>query len=199
MGSLHSAEIGNNIIAELKNGSIIYFFEKGGNWVNIDFTKKGKELNGYIYHDRLKPVAEFTEVPLFHENDSSIMFKMDFIKIVVTKQKVNRSKYRFPYYDDSKSFFQLVNGKKYWGTDGELPVSEYRSIVMNIGTIELILSTAAIENLFNPNLNGTKVNYDERSNVIYIQSLNSDGAGGYVVIWKIEKGVYKERQIFYGF
>ena len=29
--------------------------------------------------------------------------------------------------------------------------------------------------------------------------MNSDGAGSYEVIWKIEKGVYKERYIAYGF
>jgi len=29
--------------------------------------------------------------------------------------------------------------------------------------------------------------------------MNSDGAGYYGVIWKIEKGVYKSRYIVYGF
>jgi hypothetical protein len=40
---------------------------------------------------------------------------------------------------------------------------------------------------------------DKENDVIYIQSMNSDGAGGYVVAWKIEKNIYKERAIFNGF
>lgn len=36
-------------------------------------------------------------------------------------------------------------------------------------------------------------------NIVYIQSMNSDGAGSYEVIWKVEKAVYKERYIACGF
>ncbi len=194
-----SAAIGNNIITQLKNGSIVHFFEKDGNWINIDFTHNGKEHNGYVYHDRLIPVSEFREVPFFDKTDSSISFKKDLLKIVITNKKVDRSQYTFSYYGNSKAFIQFVNGKRYWGTDGELPILEYRSIIVTIENKELKLPAAAIENLFDPNLNNTKVNFDVNHDTVYIHSLNSDGAGGYEVIWKVERGIYIERHIFYGF
>ena len=45
----NSANIGNNISEKLENGFVIYSFEPKGNWINIDYKKNGKELNGYIY------------------------------------------------------------------------------------------------------------------------------------------------------
>ena len=55
-----SAEKGNNISDKLENGFIVYYFEPKGNWVNIDYKKNGKELNGYIYKDRIKYITDFT-------------------------------------------------------------------------------------------------------------------------------------------
>jgi hypothetical protein len=43
------------------------------------------------------------------------------------------------------------------------------------------------------------VNYDNINDIIYIQSMNRDGAGAYGVIWKIEKGIYKAKFIVHGF
>ena len=55
-----SAEKGNNISDKLESGFIVYYFESEENWVNIDYKKNGKELNGYIYKDRIKYITDFT-------------------------------------------------------------------------------------------------------------------------------------------
>ncbi len=65
--------------------------------------------------------------------------------------------------------------------------------------MRLTLPPAALENLYEPNLGSTKVNYDRIKDILYISTMNSDSAGGYFVVWKIEKGKYKERFIAYGF
>ena len=44
-----------------------------------------------------------------------------------------------------------------------------------------------------------EVNYDAANDTFYIQTMNSDGAGSYLVVWKVEKGVYKDRLVAYGF
>jgi hypothetical protein len=56
-----------------------------------------------------------------------------------------------------------------------------------------------LENLYEISLANTKAHYDKANDILYIQSMNSDGAGSYEVIWKIEKGIYKNRFIAYGF
>ena len=53
----------------------------------------------------------------------------------------------------------------------------------------------SIQNLYEPNLEYTSVNYNEKKNIVYIQSRNSDGAGSYAVIWIIEKGKLQNRFI----
>ena len=55
------------------------------------------------------------------------------------------------------------------------------------------------QNLYEPNFEYTRVNYDVKNRTLYIQSLNSDGAGGYAVIWIIENGVFKKKVISRGF
>ena len=98
------------------------------------------------------------------------------------------------FYKEYKDQLEYINNKKYWGTDGEIPKTEYKSIEIYIG-IKNSRPEIAIDNLFETSLYNTQVNHDKTNDVLYIQSMNSDGAGSYEVIWKIKKGVYKERYI----
>lgn len=56
-----------------------------------------------------------------------------------------------------------------------------------------------MDGLYEPSIYSAEVNYDKTNGTFYIQTMNSDGAGSYEVIWKVEKGVYKERLVVYGF
>jgi len=51
----------------------------------------------------------------------------------------------------------------------------------------------------NPGIGTAQINYDRKNDILYIRSSNSDGAGGYEVIWRVEKGAYTGRYIAYGF
>jgi hypothetical protein len=119
----------------------------------------------------------------------------------VSEKKFDKTKYRFSYYKDKDAhdYIQFINGKQYWGTDGETPTRAYKSILIVCSQKKVSLPPSALENLFEPNILDTEVHYDRQNDILYIQSFNSDGAGAYDVIWKIEKGVYKERYIMYGF
>jgi len=61
------------------------------------------------------------------------------------------------------------------------------------------IPASALENLYEPNLENTEAFYDDKNDILYIASMNSDGAGGYNVLWVIEKRQYKTRHVFYGF
>lgn len=52
-----------------------------------------------------------------------------------------------------------------------------------------------IENLFNINSAFAACYYDNLNDTLYITSVNGDGAGGYAVLFKIEKGNYKARVV----
>lgn len=194
-----SYEIGNNITDKLKNGHLVYRFEVNGNWAHINYNKGKKELTGNMYADRLKLISDYTEIPITSETEDIVTLKKDAIEIAVTQQKFDKTKYKLTYYKDSKEYIEFINGKQYWGTDGPIPRTAYKSIIVYMKGKKIVLPSAATANLFEPSLYNTQAYYDKTNDILYIQSMNSDGAGAYEVIWKIEKGVYKDRFIMYGF
>jgi hypothetical protein len=192
-------KIGDNVKDKLNNGHVVYRFEVKGNWAHINYTKGKKELSGNMYADRLKLVSDYTEIPMISETENIVTLKKDIIEIAVTQKKFNKNKYKLSYYKDSKEYIEFINGKQYWGTDGPMPKTAYKSIVVYMKGGQIILPPTATANLFEPSLYNTQAYYDKLNDILYIESMNSDGAGAYEVIWKIEKGIYKDRLIMYGF
>ena len=194
-----SAALGDNIFDKLENGHFVYCLGNSGNWADINYNKNKKEHNGNVYSDRLKVITDYPALPQVSKGENNIRFAKDSIKVTVTQQKFDKSKYRFAYYKDATSQIEFINGKQYWGRDGDLPTTAYKGITVQVGTKTINLPLAAYDDLFEPTLEATKVNYDQQNDILYIQSSNSDGAGSYDIIWKIEKGVYKNRYVAYGF
>lgn len=194
-----SAGKANNIIDKLENGQLVYCFETIGNWANIDYSKNKKDLNGQVYKDRLMPVSGFTAFEIAAKDNNSITLKKDSIKVILTEQQFIRGQHKLSFFKEYKDQLEFVDNKKYWGTDGGIPKTAYQSITVFIGQRKIKLPKNALENLYEISLSNTQVNYDKAKDILYIQSMNSDGAGSYEVIWKIEKGIYKKRFIAYGF
>lgn len=194
-----SAGIDSKVIDKLENGHLVYWLEQNGNWANIEYTKNEQERDGQVYYDRLKFISDYSSIPFHSQGSNSVTYSKDSIKVIISQQKFDKSKYKLSFNGEAKDQVELINGKQYWGTDGEVPKREYKSIVVYIGQRKIILPQTSLTNLFEPSLNHTVVNYDKANNILYIQSANSDGAGFYEVIWKIEKGIYKDRYIAYGF
>jgi hypothetical protein len=138
-------------------------------------------------------------VPVLKQGSSAISFKKDSITVVITQRPFIKSKHIFTPYKEAKDQIELIDGKRYWGRDGGLPVTEYSSIEVSIGKRKIVLPATAFENLYEPSFGNTQVNYDKKNDILYIQSVNSDGAGAYEVVWKIEKGVYKDKLVASGF
>ncbi|MDV7697986.1 hypothetical protein N6B72_13755 [Chryseobacterium soli] len=186
----------SKIISKLQNGQLIYCFEAPeSNWTSIDY--KDTKLNGYIYKDRYVFITDFSKIPLLLKNQNSARFGKGNIKISITQKPFDETKHRLTYI--SENILKSIDGKKYWGNDGGMPKTEYQSIEIKIDGKSIVLPASALQNLYEPNLDYSGVNYDAKTSSLYIQSSNGDGAGGYEVIWKIENGVYKERFITYGF
>jgi len=201
----------DNIIDTLHNGSLVYVMEdlNKENWKNIDF--KGR-LNGYVYENRIKYISDYQIIPQiftnylsspyeFNDSVGKIIFSNKTIEVEIKTRKFDSSKHTITYAHDGGEwvFVYKIDGKNYWGSDGIIPEYEYEYISITINDSKYFLPNKAIKNLFAPNFYWTKANYDKENDILYIQSMNGDGAYGYVVAWKIEKGIYKERLIIYGF
>ncbi|WPO79376.1 hypothetical protein [Flavobacterium sp. KACC 22761] len=193
------ASIENNVSDKLNNGFVVYCFEPKNNWINIDYSKNNKDRNGYLYKNRVQYLSEFTTIPLIKKTQTQVIFEKNGLNISIESKNFESNSAKLTFLEKDKSILKKINGKDFWGTDGGIPKSTYKSIAVVIDNNTIELPKNAFDDLFEPNLYNTKINFDKKNNILYIASSNSDGAGGYEIVWVIEKGKYKERKIVYGF
>ncbi|MBO9632462.1 MAG: hypothetical protein J7578_05045 [Chitinophagaceae bacterium] len=189
----------DNIEDVLGNGHLVYCLEFHGNWANIDYTKNGASTNGYVYKNRLVMIDDFEKIPAYSKQSQLISFKKDSIRITVSTKPFDRSANRLFYSTEHPDIVELINGKLPFGTDGNIPRSAYQYIEVQMGNKLIKLPDIAHDDLFEPTLDNTSVNYDRKQDTLFLQSMNGDGAGGYLVIWRFVKGEYKDRFIAHGF
>ncbi|CAH8283154.1 hypothetical protein EV196_102129 [Mariniflexile fucanivorans] len=189
----------SKVIDKLQNGHLIYCFENKGDWTNIDYENKGKELNGYVYSNIYKLISSFPALTISEKSENLITLKNDTIEVIISQSKFDKKKHVFKYVKDYTTQIELIDNKRYWGLDGGMPKTQFEKISIKIGHKYITLPKFALDGLYEPNIYTAEVNYDNVTGTFYIQTMNSDGAGGYLVMWKIEKGIYKERFVVHGF
>ncbi|MDD3773446.1 MAG: hypothetical protein PHC38_12460 [Weeksellaceae bacterium] len=190
-----SAEINKeNIIEKLDNGTLVFVLGMENDWYDVDYGKDESQ-NGYIYKNRILFIEDYLKIDVYSEKETTLILKNDNIEINIIQEKFNPDKHKLTF----DNWLTKINGKSFWGTDGGIPKTQYQSIKIKINNKNIDLPKTAFYDLFEPNWYHTKANYDGKNDVLYLHSFNSDGAGGYAVIWKIEKGKYKDRLVVYGF
>jgi hypothetical protein len=197
-----SNSIKSEVIDTLENGEFVFSLEPNGNWIQVEYGGNKDYLNsGYIYFDRLKNVLDYPKILESSAAKGVIVFesKKDSICIIAKEQMFSKKGHSFTYAKENRTQLIKIDGRTFWGTDGGMPNQQYKSIEINNCRKQMMLPPIALADLFQPNIENTLVNYDAANDRLYIQSSNSDGAGGYLVIWLIEKGEYKKRLVVYGF
>ena len=192
-----NADITSKIIDTLNNGRMVFLLEQktSSNWDRIQFWRENKESEGYVYHNRLKRIDGYDSIPVELWDEDVAVHHKDSIKIRLTRQKFNKANYRFSYYKNTPNEIELINGKIFWGTDGEVPETEYKSIVIIVGSRKITLPKIALANLFTPDIGHEDVYYDRRNDIFYIHARNwRNAAASYDVIWRVVKGVYTDRE-----
>lgn len=183
----------------LKNGDVVFLFESEGNWWPIDYGFENKIFKtGYIYTSKTKSIELFTPIPARVSNDSVLIYQWDSCKLLITERSFKPKKHKFKYQvlEGGDSILQFIDGKHYWGSDGDMPRKEYAKCQLKIGKKIVNLPTST---LYNPNFHLTNLYIDRATETLYLTAFNSDGAGGYAVLWVIQKGVLKQQIVTYGF
>lgn len=188
-----------NILDKLYNGHLIYCFGNQGNWTSIDYPKHKMNLSGKIYLNRYTYINEYKRITkLKSTHPFKISFKRDSIKVTITQQKFDRSKHSYTFYKAFKKQIEFIDNNRFWGTTGAYPRTQYKSIEVTICNRVISLPPSALENVYQIYFRYTQVYYDSKNDILYITASNGDGPAAYDIIWKIEKGIYKERFIEYG-
>ena len=187
--SVHS-----KVLKKLDNNTLIFVFvydkAHDGNWIHPDYE-------GYIYNDRVKWIHNFPQIAKGIAKGNTIVFKGKEIQVVLSTEKFDKSKHSFKYHKEYRDVIEKIDGKLFWGTDGNMPKREYKSIEVKIRGKQVSIPQSAYNDLYESYLytEFNSVHYDKDNDILYIVANNGDGAGAYMVCWQIEKGVYKGRKV----
>ena len=187
--SVHS-----KVLKKLDNNTLIFVLEYDkayyGNWIHPDYE-------GYIYNDRVKWIHNFPQIAKGIAKGNTIVFEGKEIQVVLSTEKFDKSKHSFKYHKEYRDVIEKIDGKLFWGTDGNMPKRQYKSIEVKIRGKQLSIPQSAYNDLYESYLytEFNSVHYDKDNDILYIVANNGDGAGAYMVCWQIEKGVYKGRKV----
>jgi hypothetical protein len=197
------SSIGSKINDTLKSERVVYFFEEGteNNWAYIDYNKGEDQKTGYVHRSRIRLLDSLR---LFKQSIpregiiklylDSFLFSITTMKFIPTGRRITRNRA-----GEGATYISEIDGKKPWGTDGNMPRKEYRSILFINGRDSIALPQKEFQNLFEPTDNTMFAFHDPETGKLYLECNNGDGAGGYVVVWVFNKKGLIGREIFIPF
>lgn len=186
----------SKILGKIKSGEAVFIFEDlDTDWLNISFDDDKK--SGFIHRSRIKYIKDLEKIPSVDSHDYKAVFHLNNIDIDIETDDFDYESNKKYFSETAKEDYTIkkYKGREMWGTDGTIPKTYYKSITVKIGNQEIEIPEKDIEDLFNVNNMNAECYFDKANHSIYIHLSNSDGAGSYVVLFKIENGVYKGRQI----
>lgn len=190
------ASTGSKVSDTIASGRIVYCFEPEKDWVMIDYPKKGYDQSGYVHRSRLFFIDSLPSFRVVQQNDSALRLAWGTMQISMASQTFSLKGRKFKYEKaENGKFLVAIDNKTPWGTDGNMPRFGYRYITINDGNSRLSIPAAYQSDLFEPNMHMTNAYFDKATQRIYLSALNSDGAGGYAVLWIIEKGKLIHREV----
>ncbi|MCE3283453.1 MAG: type 3 domain protein [Chitinophagaceae bacterium] len=177
------------VIDTLSAGRLVYCFdeeEDAEGWYPVDYHRNGQMHSGYIHKTRVAYLERMEPFFLRSKGDTLYELRHDSIYITIKVGKANLKGRKLAYDESSGGkFLSTIDGREIFGTDGELPRREYKSIVIKNGTRILRLDKKKYHNFFEPSTEGAMAMTDPSTGIIYLVSYNSDGAGAYIVTWMI--------------
>ncbi|WP_018342325.1 SH3 domain-containing protein [Cytophaga aurantiaca] len=174
-------DISGEVIMKLTTADIFYCFEEEGqnDWYPIDVYQNGAQhSSGYIHRSRVKFIHDYESISVSQALKDKIVFKNKTIQVDV-KTKPFDPKSNTIEYDTEHKYVENINHKKAWGIDGNIPRNAYEYMTVTMNGNKIILPAEAYKQLFEPTLEYMNVYYDVQHDILYIEGLNSDGAGGY--------------------
>lgn len=191
-----SPNIENNVISTIPSDTPVFCYDKIGNWIPIELNEDHKIVTGYIYHDRILLLDSLEKIKPIRVQDHEVEFQIFNTNITIKEQKLGSKELNLLDCEgDYEYCYNGKDGKPIWGTDGGCPRRSYQSISINSKMYSSV--SPEISHYFQPNL--TYTNCFIHDSTIYLSALNSDGAGGYIVIWTIKNDQIIDHRAFYGF
>jgi len=198
-----SANSQSKVLDTLSNDRIVFVFEEQaeGNWLPVDYKKGNETFSGYVHKSRITFLKNLTKFKQLILNEGTLKLQLDSVQLTVVKSSFDRKGKQIQYdkLQGVQTFVKSIDNNFPWGTDGNIPKQAYKTIQFKIGNSTLNFPANWFRDLFEPNFEMTMAYLDKSTGKFYIEAINSDGAGSYLVIWIIKGPQVIGRETFIPF
>ena len=184
-------EINSEIIYKLKDSEVFIYQETEteneteSDWITVYISKNRYQLEcgenntiiGYIHKSRLCPIEDLTK---YSGTEFSFNYKL---KKFSLENKIS---------DFDGKWLTKINGRRIYGTDGNIPKTEVVGIETSIKGKSIEIPDILYEDIFECS-NVFEINENKGDYIVH--QWNSDGAGGYLIVWVLGNEKLKQRLI----
>jgi len=175
----------SEIIYKLKDSEIFSYQESKSDWITVYISKNKYQLEcddndtflGYIHKSRLYPIENLNVY-----SGTEFSFKYD-LKEFTFENKIS---------DFDGKWLTKINGRRLYGTDGNVPKIEVSGIDASINGKAIDIPNILYEDIFECD-NEFTINKNKDDYIVH--QWNSDGAGGYLIVWVLGNEKLKQRLI----
>jgi hypothetical protein len=161
-------------------------------------------IDGFVYFNRVIPINSFSRMILKKDvgyissskltgNVDTVIFILKTRLFSIKSHKIHRSKEGC--INCTKAYVDKIDGKKPWGVDGDLPTKEIYNISLKINGKAITIPFESYNDIYQPRLENLNIYFDKKGNFYFYMPGNSDGAGGYDVVWVINNGKLIKRYV----
>lgn len=192
-------------------GMVLIVNDDGGDWLRVYHSDSAGDAvqEGFVHRSRILtfdrlPVGKSVEASDGEETEEQrAVFQVAGLQLEVETEPfaIGESSVTVVRYPSGGESVIEIDRKPFHGTDGRMPGRQYRSIVIRRGDQISEFPQEAFETLYQPNVSedNPDVFHDPATGEIYLVAWNSDGAGGYVVMFRVVDGRYRERMVVHPF
>ena len=171
----------SKILYQVKNFEVFLISEQEGEWVEV-FIPRNKFS---IYDTPEQYIRGFMHQSRIRQLENLKIYTGTNFKFSYTIKTFNPEEHIIQWEDDK--YVTFIDGQYVWGTDGDFPKNEIAKIEIELDGRKIPISPTLYSNLFECD-NNFKIY--ELDSVFFIEQWNSDGAGGYLLVWTVnENGV----------
>lgn len=180
-------KIDSEVIYKLKDSEVFSYQENEteSDWITVYISKNKYQLEcgeddtfmGYIHKSRLCQIEDLTK---YTGTEFSFEYKL---KKFSLENKIS---------DFDGKWLTKINGRRIYGTDGNIPKTEVVGIETSINGKSIEIPNIFYEDIFECN-NEFEINKNKDDYIVH--QWNSDGAGGYLIVWVLGNDKLKQRLI----
>ena len=188
------------------NGDFVYCLAPEDSWYEVTFLSNNQPRPGYIPRSCIQFFSRFPLLKMIDQGPQSTTFALDSVTVTLSRKEFIPAEHRLEFISAVQrlhvaGYLDKIDGKTFWGTNGEIPSTLYDRIEVTGSGLSLSLPAEATTELYEPNL-GPENNwiwYDKATRTLYICSSNGSGEWGYIVLWVVRQGKYSSRFVVPGF